>query len=147
MSLESSKKVLKLAGFLTIVGGILAILGGLLSTFMGGVASQAPEIQTDAKLAEGASVLLTAGVIEAIAGLVSLFEGIFTYQAGKNGTHTGAAYVFAFIGLTSSILQAIDLFAFQTTRPTSTIISVVLAVVLNIGILMAASKVRKEYRK
>lgn len=142
MSIESSKRVMKIAGFLTIAGAVMAILGGGLIALTGGIGTQVPEIQADSQMQESVQVLLTGGIIEIISGVLSLIEGFCSYSAGKNEKHIKAAWFFAFIAMTGSILRVASFFL-KPVSDTKTIISIFLALVMNVIIFIAANSLKK----
>ena len=78
MSLETSKKILKVSGFLAITGGILAIIGGIISLFEGGTSLSAAKAGKHA----------TAAWVFALVGLIgSILRGL-SYILKKQLTQT-----------------------------------------------------------
>ncbi len=146
MNLETSKKVLRFSGFLTIVGAILSLASGVMGLVLGKTATQMPEVVTNPDYQQGAKELLEGGLAEIIAGVLSLAEGGCTISAGKTGKFVGAAWVFASLGLTGSILGAASMFLKHEVTTTKAI-SFAIAIVLNTIIFIAASKVRKANKR
>ena len=146
MDLESSKKVLRISGFLTIVGAILSVASGAMGLVLGKAAEQMPEVVGNPDYQQGAKALLNSGLAEIIAGVLSLFEGGCTISAGKTGKYAGAAFVFASIGFTGSILGALSM-VLKHEITTTKVISFVLAIILNAIIFVAAGKVRKANKQ
>ena len=137
MSLDSSKKVLRLVGILTMFGGILAILGGALANFAGWSTS-VPDVQQG-------EILITGGIIEMISGAINTFEGYASYAAGKRGKLTGFALIFATLAFVGSVLSILSMFL-KGEKDMLNIVSNVLAAVLNLIVFTAANKVRKAAR-
>ena len=105
MKLETSRKVLRITGILTIIGGVITIASGLMVIFMGNAATQMPDFASNLQLQNGSAALLEGGGDEIFSGILSLLEGGASYSAGKHGKHTTAAYVFALLGMIEAILQ------------------------------------------
>ncbi len=143
MNLETCKKILKVCGILILIGGVLEVVSGAMSLFLGGAAAQAPEISGDQEMKRGILVLLTAGGTDLIHGLVSSIEGYVSYSAGKDGSHTNAAYFFAILGLIGAALSLASLF-FRKVFSWTTIVSGVLSFLLSLMVFMAAKKVRES---
>lgn len=146
MNLESSKKVLRISGFLTIVGALLTLGNGAMGLLLGGAGTQMPEAAGNPDFQQGVMTLLEGGLADIVAGVLSLLEGGCTISAGKTGKFAGAAWVFASLGLAGSILGAVSM-VLKHEVTTTGIISYVVAIVLNVIIFIAASKVRKANKQ
>ena len=143
MKIETSKKILKIAGTLTIIGVILTIGMAAFSMVLGGTGATMPDVKEGEEFAKGVSVLLVGGFFEVVSGLLSLIEGAVSRRAAKDGKHATAALVFALLSMISSISSSIRLI--KEEGPTATtIVSVVISVALSLLILAAAYSVRKD---
>ena len=61
--LDSSRKILKIIGIITIIGAVFTLLGGVLMIAGGGaVGVTSPEVQTDPDLQTGIGALIVGGV-------------------------------------------------------------------------------------
>ncbi|GEM_PF-3316921 len=143
MKLETSRKVLRITGILTIIGGVITIASGLMVIFMGNAATQMLDFASNLQLQNGSDALLEGGGDEIFSGILSLLEGGASYSAGKHGKHTTAAYVFALLGMIGAILQGYVLVRAGAFGDMEKIISLVVTIILNLIIFTAASKVRK----
>ena len=139
MNLETSKKVLKIAGICEIIIAVIILILGVLAMIGGndliGDAAANSEAQEQAALAIGG------GVILAITGVLSIIEGIISYQAGKTGKKKLAtvAMVLAAISTISSIT---GLFS-GNNGGASNIVSTVVGIALNVLVVYAAYVVRQ----
>lgn len=97
MSVETSSKILKIFGILDIIGGVLAVIMGIIAVFGGTLVTAAGE---DEVMGLTATFV---GIILIVTGIVDLIVGIFSIRAAKDHSKIGIAWVFAIIGLISSI--------------------------------------------
>jgi len=139
MNLETSKKVLKIAGIceiiiavIVLILGVLAMIGG--NDLIGDVAAHS-EAQEQAALAIGG------GVILAITGVLSIIEGIISYQAGKTGKKKLATVAMVLAAL-STISSITGLFS-GNNGGASNIVSTVVGIALNVLVVYAAYVVRQ----
>ncbi len=99
MSLETSKKILKIFGVLGIIGGILSLILGIVALAGGSVLTTG----VDEEEVQLGVLAVLSGVILLISGIISLFEGIFSVRASKDITKIGPAWFFALLGIISAV--------------------------------------------
>ena len=99
MTLEGSKKVLKIFGILGIIGGILVLILGVAALAGGSVLTTG----ADEEEVQLGLMAVISGIILVISGIVSLFEGIFSVRASKDITKIGPAWFFALLGIISAV--------------------------------------------
>lgn len=99
MTLEGSKKVLKIFGVLGIIGGILILILGVAALAGGSVLTTG----ADEEEVQLGLMAVISGIILVISGIVSLFEGIFSVRASKDITKIGPAWFFALLGIISAV--------------------------------------------
>ncbi len=141
MNLDTSKKILKIIGILTMIGASLTILLGIVA-FMGihaGVAD--PMIENDIGVEEGIGMMTLGGILFLALGVINLISGIVAFLAGSKATKNLAAAAMLFEAL-SSIGAIANLFQAGQTR--SQIISGVLNILINVWAVYAAYIVRKN---
>ena len=134
MNLDSSKKVLKLVGFLAIVAGVLGIVGGLLKAFYG----------SPVEGVAGYATAMNGGLVEFISGVCILIEGIFSLGASKDGKYATGAWLFACLGLFESVFSVINLITKGQLNGVH-IFSIALALILSIIVDVAADTARKAH--
>ena len=139
MNLETSKKVLKIAGICEIIIAVIILILGVLAMIGGndliGDAAANSEAQEQAALAIGG------GVILAITGVLSIIEGIISYQAGKTGKKKLATVAMVLAAL-STISSITGLFS-GNNGGASNIVSTVVGITLNVLVVYAAYVVRQ----
>ena len=139
MNLETSKKVLKIAGICEIIIAVIVLILGVLAMIGGndliGDAAANSEAQEQAALAIGG------GVILAITGVLSIIEGIISYQAGKTGKKKLATVAMVLAAL-STISNITGLFS-GNNGGASNIVSTVVGIALNVLVVYAAYVVRQ----
>ena len=146
MNIKTSKKILKVAGTLTLIGAIITIAMAVFSMVLGGVGATMPEVNTDKEFGDGVAFLLVYGFFEVISGVISLIEGVVSRRAAKDGKHATAALVFAVLSMISSISSSIDLVK-KEGMTVPNIIAVVIGVALSLLIMLAAFAVRKDAKE
>ncbi len=146
MELSTAKKILKVAGILSIVGGILVLILGLLAVFGSGYAAvEMPEAQTDPEYQTAAGVLLLGSVALVLSGIFTLIQGGVSVAASKNGKYATAALVFAVLSLISTLYNNIKNFSQQGVTGSS-IVSLIIAVAISALICYAANTVRVAFK-
>ena len=137
MNIETSKKILKVAGILSIIGGIIALLVGILAVAGGGIL--AGYGQGDEQT--GGAIVLVAGVVCLISGIVSLIEGICSTRAAKDTSKIMPAWIFAIIGL---IINGISFIMNIVQSGVSSGLSGIVSVAFSVLIFVAANTIKKE---
>ncbi len=99
MSLETSKKILKIFGVLGIIGGILCLILGIVALAGGSMLATG----VDEEEVELGALAIIGSIVFVISGIISLFEGIFSVRASKDITKIGPAWFFALLGIISAI--------------------------------------------
>ena len=137
MSLETSKKVLKISGIICIVVGIIMLIFGILATLGGGYAA----VDTSAGIdEETAGLALVGGILSFVYGIILLIEGIFSVRGAKNSAKIMPAWIFAIIGLISS---AYDLFT-NLGSGLSAISSSIIGLAISALVFVAANNIKKS---
>ena len=151
MSLETSKKVLKVFGIIDIIFGILGILAGIAAVAGGsllGAAKISEGVAANQSLAIGVGLLGIGGLAVLISSVLSIVEGYFSIKASKDSSKIMPAWVFALIGIILSIVGAISTFTSQTaTKDVSTIVGIVIGVLIHLLIFVAANNIKKSAGK
>lgn len=141
MTLETSKKILKIAGILTIIAGIATLAIGILSIAMGGVATTMPEAEVDEQVQTGIIAILAGGALGVIAGILSLVEGSFCVSASKTGKHATGAWIFSIIGLVLCVVESVSTIKGGVAN-TSDIVSIIVGIIINVLVFIAAKNVK-----
>ncbi len=147
MELSTAKKILKVAGILSIIEGIFVLILGLLAVFGSGYAAQnMPEMQTNPDYQTAAGVLIVGSIALIIGGIFTIVQGGFSVAASKNGKHAMTALVLAIITLVSSIYSNVRNFT-SSGVTTSSVISLILSIIISLLICFAANTVRVAYKE
>lgn len=142
MTVETSRKILKVVGILGIIFGVIFALGGVLMLAGGSLAQQAGEISLTP---EELKVMKLGGIASAVLGLITLLEGIFSVRAAKDFSKIMPAWVFALISL---IFNAVDaVWSIIQSAEARTIASAAFSIALSILVLGAANKIKKHVGK
>lgn len=138
MSLETSEKVLKITGILSIIGGIIGIIFAILSIFgISGGGLVGPE-STEEEAAVGLAVIGGA-VAVIVTALVELLEGFFSVSAANDHSKIMPAWIFAILGLLSGIGSVIT-----GITGGDSLIGGIVSLVISIIIFMAANTIKNE---
>ena len=130
MSLNTSKKILKIFGVFDIICGIFLIILGFV-VIMGASTLSAEEIASDPNLSRGVGAI----AIFFILGLISILEGIFSIRGAKDASKIMPAWIFALIGLIGAI---VGLFMGGSMGGS------IASLIVNIVIFVAANKIKKS---
>ena len=151
MSLETSKKVLKVFGIIDIIFGILGILAGIAAVAGGsllGAAKISEGVAANQSLAIGVGLLGIGGLAVLISSVLSIVEGYFSVKASKDSSKIMPAWVFALIGIILSIVGAVSTFTSQTApKDVSTVVSIIIGVLIHLLIFVAANNIKKSAGK
>ncbi|MCR5357938.1 MAG: hypothetical protein K6E63_11115 [Lachnospiraceae bacterium] len=129
MSVEKSQKILKIFGTLSIIGGVLMLIVGVGAAYGAGMLDE-----------EGKAVALLMGIILIICGIVDLLQGIFSRNAAKDSSKIGPAWIFAIIGLATSVISMIS----SAIKDPGTIVSGLFSVAISALIFVAANTIKKN---
>ena len=142
MTVETSRKILKVVGILGIILGVIVCLGGVLMLAGGSLAQQAGEISLTP---EELKLMKLGGIASAVLGLITLLEGIFSVRAANDFSKIMPAWIFALISL---IFNAVDaVWSIIQSAEARTIVSAALSIALSILVLGAANKIKKYVGK
>ena len=98
MSLETSRKVLKISGILGIICAALVIIAALAAFGIGGFATVNENVQAYENAAEGIAGILLGGIVALMSGIIALIEGIVSVKASKSNRFGNTAWIFAILG-------------------------------------------------
>ena len=138
MNLETSKKVLKIAGICEIIIAVIVLILGVLAMIGGN--DLIGDVAANSEAQEQAALAIGGGVILAITGVLSIIEGIISYQAGKTGKKKIATVAMVLAAL-STISSITGLFS-GNNGGASNIVSTVVGIALNVLVVYAAYVVR-----
>ena len=139
MSLETSRKVLKISGILSIIFGVLGIIMGILVFATGGMIATSVDMGVEDN-AMVAGISLVGGIMAVIAGIIALIEGIFSLRGAKDSTKIMPAWVFAIIGLIFGVINLIGSFG----NGASSIFSNVISLLISALIFAAANTIKRS---
>ena len=139
MNLETSKKVLKIAGICEIIIAVIVLILGVLAMIGGN--DLIGDVAANSEAQEQAALAIGGGVILAITGVLSIIEGIISYQAGKTGKKKLATVAMVLAAL-STISSITGLFS-GNNGGASNIVSTVVGIALNVLVVYAAYVVRQ----
>ena len=91
MTVETSRKILKIFGIISIIIGALGAIIGIVGVVGGGALASAGD---DMSLGVGAAAIIVS-VVLLLSGIVSLIEGIFSVRAANDVSKIMPAWVFA----------------------------------------------------
>ncbi len=155
MNLNTSKTVLKVFGYISIVFGILGVLGGILAIAGGslvGLGAASGEVQASQDMSVAVALLGFGGLVLLISAVIELISGICSVRAAKDISKIMPAWIFSLIGLVLSIGQIIyavvskQAFA-NNANPVSVIIGYVLSIAISALIFVAANNVKQAAGK
>ena len=154
MSLEGSKKFLKVIGIINIVFGIIGIIGGVVAIAGGGllgIGAASGEAAVSASELKGMQVgiglAVFGGLFILVASVINVVEGCFDVKASKDISKIMPAWVFAVIGL---ILCAYSVFKFVSKQDFSDVssnLSVAFDVLISVLTFFAANTIKKAAGK
>lgn len=123
---------------------MFAIITGLSIFGIGGLAATTEEVQALEGAAEGIAGMLLGGIITLVSGIIALIQGIVSLKASKDNKFGNVAWIFAILGLISSVTNSIS--NMKSDGSLSGVVTAVLSVVLSVLILLAAGKVREAWK-
>lgn len=158
MSLETSSKVLKVTGIISIVLGVFGIIFGILAVAGGGViglgAAEAGEATQETSALFGLAVL--GGLIFLLTGVIALIEGICSVRAANDHSKIMPAWIFALISLVMSVFSIVSPLVTgqqaaaaqnSAASATGTIIGTIIGLALNVLVFISANTIKKAVGK
>ena len=149
MSLDASKKILKVFGIITIVFSILGIIVGIMAIAGGsalGIGTATGNVESNANLAAGVGIITLLGLVALIGSIVDLISGICSVRAANDISKIMPAWVFALIGIVFDVVGVIG--NFVQKRPDgqpltpSNIVGLILGLAISVLIFVAANNVK-----
>ena len=141
MNFETCKKILRIAGILTIISAVLTLLFAIAGIAAGGAAVSNPGIEADPELQQNVGLAIAGSIILLLAAALGLVEGIVCYRAGKSGKKR-AATVAMFLAVLSTIMYIAN--QLRSAPQGTNIVSVIINIVLNVLVIYAAYVVRQK---
>ena len=154
MSLDASKKILKVFGIITIIFSILGIIIGiLLIVGIGalGISTATGDVQSNVNLAPAIGVISIFGLVALIGSIVDLISGICSVKASNDISKIMPAWVFALLGLIFDVIGVISFFLQK--RPEgeavtpANIVGLIIGIAISALIFIAANNVKKAAGK
>ena len=160
MSLETSKKILKVFGIFSIIvgiiGAILGALGVLTGSVMGAgaITGNIDELVAKANVTKEqlAGMVGLIGIVSLIlhdASIIEIISGVFSVKAAKDSQKIMPAWIFALIGVIMGIVSLGLTFLNKNALNTklSDIIGYTVGLLINILIVVAANNIKKAAGK
>ena len=142
MNVETSKKVLKISGILTIVLGVFLLLLGILAMVAGGSLVGNTNADLTADVTNDVAVAIGGGFVLIISAILTLIEGIISYQAGKTGKKK-LATISLVLAVLSTISSIYNLLSGASNSTASNIVSTVVGIAINVLVCYASYVVRQ----
>ena len=150
MSLETSKKILKIFGIIGIIFAVLGLLLGIAVIAGGGLITAG---LSDPSLSESgisgaahvAGFAIIAGIILTVGAVIALLEGIFSVRAAKDSSKIMPAFVFAILGVLSGVGSLVS--TITSGAGGSQIASGVISLAISCLVLVAANTIRTSRNK
>ena len=136
MTVETSRKILKIFGIISIIIGALGAIIGIVGVVGGGALASAGD---DMSLGVGAAAIIVS-VVLLVSGIVSLLEGIFSVRAANDVSKIMPAWVFAIISLVFSVIGIFT----NIKSGTSSIVSAIIGLGISVLIFVAANTIKKS---
>ena len=154
MSLDASKKILKVFGIITIVLSIFGIIFGILAIIGGGalgIGTATGEVQSNANLAAAVGLISILGLIALIGSIVDLISGICSVKASNDISKIMPAWWFALIALVFDVIGIITNFAQKRPEGTaitpSNMLGMIIGLAISVLIFIAANNVKQAAGK
>lgn len=154
MSLDTSRKILKVSGIITIIFSIFGIIFGILAIVgIGalGIGTATGDVQTNANLAAAVGIVSIFGLLALIGSIVDLISGICSVKASNDISKIMPAWVFTLIALIFDVISVIAFFVQKrpegTTITPSNVIGLIIGLGLSILIFVAANNVKQAAGK
>ena len=154
MSLDASKKILRVFGIITIIFSIFGIIFGIL-TIIGigalGIGTATGDVQSNVNLAGAVGLVSIFGLLALIGSIVDLISGICSVKASNDISKIMPAWVFALIGLIFDVIGIIAFFAQKrpdgTAVTPSNILGLIIGLAISVLIFVAANNVKQAAGK
>ena len=144
MTVETSRKILKVFGILSIIFGILGAILAATMLFGGKAAVASGELDVNVT-PEQLRLLSIAAIFSLVSSVVSFLQGVFSVRAAKDFNQIMPAWVFAVINFVVSVLDAV--YGIIRSTEARTIATAAVSVALAILVLGAANKIKKHVGK
>ena len=139
MSLETSKKVLKVSGIICLIFAVIFLVMGLLLLFTGGTAATSLDMNVEDN-AKVTGITLGGGIMMFLAGIVMLLETIFSLRGEKDNAKIMPAWVFAIISLIFGVINL----ATSLGNGANAVISNIVSLLISVLIFVAANTIKKH---
>lgn len=154
MSLDASKKILKVFGIITIIFSIFGIIFGIL-TIIGigalGIGTATGDVQSNVNLAAAVGLVSIFGLLALIGSIVDLISGICSVKASNDISKIMPAWWFSLIGLIFDVIGIIAFFAQKrpdgTAVTPSNILGLIIGLAISVLIFVAANNVKQAAGK
>lgn len=138
MSVQTSKKLLKIFGVVDIIMGVLVLLCSVLALAGGGLMASGVVPFDEAEAGVSTTFVFVAGGAMLLMGAFSVVEGILSCRAANDPSKAQPAFVFAVISLVLAVLN-LTYALVGGGSPASAVVSVV----INVLLVLAANTLRK----
>lgn len=149
MSLETSRKVLKVSGILCIIGAVVGLVLAIIALVTGGavagVMAKDPALNAANQASSGVGSLIGAGIGGIVGSIVQLFEGVVSIKASSENRYGKPAYFFAILGLIGSIVKVASQVLSGVKLETSSYLGLAFSIIISVVIFLAAKKVNDAY--
>jgi hypothetical protein len=144
MTVETSRKILKVFGILSIIFGILGAILAATMLFGGKAAVTSGELDVNVT-PEQLRLLSIAAIFSLVSSVVSFLQGVFSVRAAKDFSKIMPAWIFAILDLLFSVADSV--WNIINSAQARTIASAAISVALSILVLGAANKIKKHVGK
>ena len=141
MTLDTSRKILKVVGILGIIFGVIALIFGVLAFIGSSMTSVDLELTP-----EQLKLVKITGIAAVVLALITLLEGIFSVRAANDFSKIMPAWIFAIISLVANVVDGVLSIARGGTDGSS-MVSIVLSIALSCLVFVAANNNKKSVGK
>ena len=147
MSIKTSRTILKITGFLTLIPGILLLLAALVMIFGGG-ASAMPDygIDIESTVDIGAGIIAGIGIIALVYAVILLLRAWASFAAAKDSRKYFFAWILALIDMVRCLADAYNKIS-AGTFDSGSVLGLFLTVALNVLIFVAANTIRNDSKR